>query len=142
MYLPIDCEELVITQKYHARSHKGVDLRSVNLATSEKLAILLTEDGEVLRIGVDGMGNDFMVIRPEHNELADELKYIHVTFIRPFHVGELLSGGTDLGRTQIVDEIGRGNSKAHHLHFETWKNGSPFNPTDYFDYSNIAYRMK
>lgn len=141
MYLPVDTDELVITQRFHARNHKGVDLRSVDLETYEKLDIVLPEDAEVLRFGIDGFGNDFMVVRPA-NDFMDELKFIHVTFVRPFESGEILDAGTVLGKTQYFEEIGRGNSKAHHLHFETWRKGTAINPIRYFDEYHIAYRFK
>ncbi len=141
MYLPVDTDELVITQRFHARNHKGVDLRSVDLETYDKLDIILPEDAEVLRRGVDGFGNDFLVVQPT-NDFMSELKFIHVTFDSLFEVGEMLEAGTVLGKTQIVDEIGRGNSLAHHLHFETWRKGTPINPMRYFDEYHTPYRFK
>lgn len=141
MYLPVDTDELVITQRFHARNHKAVDLRSVDLDANEKLDIILPEDAEVLRIGIDGFGNDFIVVQPV-NDFMSELKFIHVTFKEKFKVGDFLEAGTVFGKTQIVDEIGRGNSLAHHLHFETWRKGTAINPIRYFDEYHIAYRFK
>lgn len=141
MYLPVDTDELVITQRFNVRQHRAVDLRSVNLETSEKLNIILPEDAEVLRVGIDGFGNDFLVVRPA-NDFMDELKFIHVSFVTSFKAGEMLDAGTVLGQTQIIDEVGRGNSNAHHLHFETWRKGTAINPIRYFEEGHFSYRFK
>lgn len=137
---PVDTTIQVITQRFNL-GHRGIDLRSVDFATWKKQAIVITEKSRVLRQGEDRYGNDFLVVQPLESQF-DELKYIHVNFERDFSMDEILEGGNLLGYTQIHQEIGRGNSYAHHLHFEVWAGGLAINAMEYFQVGQIAYKIK
>ena len=72
-----------------------------------------------------------------------ELKYIHVSYDPEYiKTGETLNRGDVIGQTQTVKTVGRGNSRAHHLHFETWQDGKHFDPEIYFQAMGIEYDMK
>jgi murein DD-endopeptidase MepM/ murein hydrolase activator NlpD len=134
---PVKTNELIITQPFKGISHRGVDLRSASLSPFKLLPVVMCEDGVVLRKGIDGLGNDFLVVKcGEH-----EIKYIHVTFNANYQPGENIPGGVEIGFTQIKQVIGRGNSSAHHLHFEVWRDGSPIDPVEYFHDKKMRYKF-
>ncbi len=139
---PVERKKQAITVPFHPERHRGVDLRTVNFFNWKKQPVVMPERSRVLRHGIDDYGNDFLVVHPMSNPDVDELKFIHVTFERTFAIGEEIDEGEILGYSQVRQEIGRGNSYSHHLHFEVWCNGSPVNPLDYFDRWNINYEFK
>lgn len=136
-----------ITQQYITREHykngkikkmghRGVDLRSVNFTNWKLQKVIAPENMKVLRRGRDGYGNGFVVCRPYDNPICDEVKFIHVDVCKSIRRGQLeLNKGDLIGYTEIA-----GNSKAHHLHFETWSDKKPFNPLQYFDYLGVKYK--
>ncbi|MFA5423704.1 MAG: peptidoglycan DD-metalloendopeptidase family protein [Phycisphaerae bacterium] len=133
---PIKRDKQLITQKFNPEKHRGVDLRCVDDITGANLAVIATEQCQVLREGVDGFGNYFIVMRPLDNDSFTELKYIHImpTNHRP---GTLFKPGDYISRCMIG-----GNSKELHLHFETWKQSGPVDPCIYFDLAGIVYKSK
>lgn len=128
-------EDIFIDNTLHKSAHKGIDLRSVNFTNWKLQKIIATEDMTVLRMGRDGYGNGFVVCEPVGNPMCDMVKYIHVKADKSIHRGKELKKGDRIGRTEIA-----GNSKAHHLHFETMSSGWHFNPINYFNYLDIKYR--
>jgi len=104
--------------------HRGVDIRTVDLQTRKDIPIVTSEQCKVLRQGIDPYGNYYLVVQLLESSF-DELKYIHITETN-FKIGSILITGTFIGYAIIG-----GNSKAKHLHFETWKNGEPVDPMEY-----------
>ena len=131
--MPVKRKTQKVTQCFHS-THKGVDLRSVDFTTWRLQKIIATEGMTVLRMGRDKYGNGFVVCKPD-NIICDEIKYIHVKADTTIHTHAKLKKGDLIGYTEIA-----GNSKAHHLHFETWSEGHPFNPLRYFDNVGIKYK--
>ena len=146
---------MVVTSPYGPRGHKfhkGVDLRSIRFLPGKGFVpqwslqdVIATEESKVLRSGADGYGNGFLIVKPlsqisiQHN--YTELKYIHIT-IPDFRIGDILLPGDYIGKTTLD-----GNSKAHHVHWETWKEDSVqgkyhVNPLEYFYIHDIPWRMK
>lgn len=132
---PVKRSKQFITQRFRD-GHNGVDLRCVDDGTGENLSVIAPETCQVLREGVDGYGNNFLVVRPLDNDLFVELKFIHIlpTNYRP---GTILGRGTHISKCMIG-----GNSASLHLHFETWKLAGPVDPCLYFDLSGIEYKFK
>ena len=131
---PVKRDKQVITQKFHTR-HNGVDLRCVN-DTFVNLPVIATESCQVLREGVDKLGNYFIVVRPLENDSFTELKYIHImpTNHRP---GTMFKPGDYISRCMVG-----GNSESLHLHFETWKQSGAVDPIGYFKQAGIEYKIK
>ena len=129
----------VITQKYNRFRHRGVDLRSWDFTNNRLFPVVAPENMYIMRVGTDNYGNDFMVCTGDISGYL--LKFIHVTFLDEFlqkdNGYKLILKNTILGYTQI-----KGNSKAHHLHFETWGVHKSFNPVKYFKEMNIPWRYK
>ena len=128
---PILREKQKITQKFHVK-HKGVDLRCVTDDTHKNLPVIATERCQVTRRGVDGYGNNFLVVRPLENTDFNELKYIHIDKTT-FHEGDIIERGDFISYCIIG-----GNSQSLHLHFETWKDKA-VNPETYFSAAGIDY---
>jgi len=124
----------VRTYKGKTRKHKGIDLRSVNMVTGICHDIVAPEYCKVLRQGIDGYGNYFLVTRGIESDY--ELKFIHIEKTH-FEIGEMIRNGHYIS----ISRIG-GNSRAHHLHFETWEHRKPLNPVDYLNKMNINYKYK
>lgn len=131
MISPVETDIVVITQPFHT-SHKGVDLRTYE--NGIPLAIVATERSIVKRQGIDKYGNYFLVVTPLESKHF-EIKYIHLNETE-FEIGEELHEGEFISYSRIG-----GNSRAHHLHFETWDE-YPFDPVKYFEEGNIQYRFK
>lgn len=135
--MPVKTDRLVITSPYGQRKnifHNGVDLRSVNKETGAMLDIIAPENMQVLRNGVDGYGNYFLVGKPLESTFK-ELKFIHLDEkCLSFAKGAVLDKGTALGHSRIG-----GNSAAHHLHFEVWNNDS-IDPVIYFETMGIKWK--
>jgi murein DD-endopeptidase MepM/ murein hydrolase activator NlpD len=127
-------EKQIITQTFHP-GHSGVDLRCVN-PKDENMPVVATEDCRVLRSGIDGYGNYFVVVKPMVNTSFTELKYIHLAPSNHMP-GQELKEGEKIG----VCAIG-GNSKSLHLHFETWKQSGAVDPVEYFDLAGIKHKLK
>lgn len=134
---------LIITSPYGMRTyggqkifHNGVDLRSVNRETGDLLPIFAPEEMTVKRRGVDGYGNFFLVGTPMESGYH-ELKFIHINDkCLSMKVGDVLKFGDEIGRTRVG-----GNSRAHHLHFEVWKDtNTSVDPVEYFDKIGLAWR--
>jgi murein DD-endopeptidase MepM/ murein hydrolase activator NlpD len=130
-----------INRKKHF--HNGVDLRSVSHKTWEDQEILTPEKCEVLRVGKDRLGNNFLVVKPLESDYA-ELKFIHIDkyAFDNFEIGQILAKGIFIGYA-----IKGGSSKAKHLHFEVWINHTnksirPINPVEYFLTIGIKYEYK
>lgn len=145
---PVKTDTLVITSPFGDRIingkkqfHGGVDLRSKDFATGKLLQIATTEKSLVLRCGTDAKDNDFVVVKPMESGY-DEIKYIHITYNKDIiKSGALLVGGTEFAVTQI-----KGQSPAHHLHFETLKNVNgtleKIDPVLYFKKYGLKYKYK
>jgi murein DD-endopeptidase MepM/ murein hydrolase activator NlpD len=134
---PIEGIPVILTQKYKGNIHMGVDVRSYDFKRWKLCPIVATEQQVVIRVGIDGYGNDYIICRPFDDTVATELKYIHV---KPsVSEGDILAGGQRIGITAIDSDYSprRGNSYAHHLHFETWKGSHHFDPVLYFSYGEI-----
>ena len=148
---PIKSDLNIITQPFKGQAHRGVDLRSVELPSGKLLPVILTEPAKCLRTGIDPLGNDYAVFLTDN---FDEIKYIHVSYNDKIIPGTEYKEGQEIGFTHIKNDvldksgkviykgIGRGNSTAHHLHFETWKDGKPFDPVEYFYQRYIKYDFK
>ena len=142
----VDTHKLVITSKYGPRwnrFHKGIDLRTVSRATWKDLDIVAPEKCKVLRVGVDGYGNYFLVVKPLENTQFKELKFIHIDD----YAFKKMSPGMILHKNEYIGKcIIGGNSQARHLHFETWIefNGklTHTNPEDYLRVTKIQYSFK
>lgn len=139
----IDMPELVITSPYGERTlnfqkvfHQGVDLRSVNKTSGRLLDITAPERMRVIRRGVDGYGNYYLVTAPEESEYY-ELKFIHMdATCLSLPLALTVEKGFVLGKTRVG-----GNSMAHHLHFETWTaEGVHANPMEYFDKMGMKWK--
>jgi murein DD-endopeptidase MepM/ murein hydrolase activator NlpD len=124
----------IITQPYKGEGHRGVDLRSWDFKKNKLLPVVAPQEMYIFRLGIDSYGNDFIVARTLKGIF---LKLIHIDYDKSFQMGQFFLAGDFLGYTQI-----KGNSKAHHLHFETHKNGQHFDPCLYFDKYGISWRLK
>lgn len=127
--------------KGERRFHSGVDLRSVDFDNGKLQKIQTPENCIVLRFGTDQHDNDFLVVKPMISPY-DEFKFIHVTLEQSVkQAGVVLDEGHFIGYTQI-----KGQSEAHHLHFETWKtidgNIEAVDPRLYFNQNDIKYKFK
>lgn len=138
----VKSEYQIITSPFGPRTingrqsfHRGVDIRTVDFQTWKDIPIVTSEQCKVLRQGKDGYGNYFLVVQP-HESNFDEIKYIHISETK-FKIGSILVPDIFLGYAIIG-----GNSKAKHLHFETWKDGKPVDPIEYFIEMNIKYLTK
>lgn len=123
--------------------HRGVDLRSVDFTTWKDQNIIAPEECEVLRVGTDKIGNNFLVVRPfeSHENGFRELKFIHICnhALNNFAHGQVLNKGDYIGVA-----IEGGSSKSKHLHFESWVEYTsnvirPQNPVEYFLLMKIKY---
>ena len=142
----VDMEKLIITSPYGPRwnnFHKGIDLRTVNRGTWLDIDLLAPENCEVLRVGRDRYGNYFAVLKPLKNTQFKELKFIHLddyAFSR-FYTGMKLRKNDYLGKASLG-----GNSRAKHLHFETWieidGKLTHTNPEDYLRIIKREYTFK
>lgn len=134
---PVKRRKQKITSPYGPRGsifHRGVDLRTVDFTTFRRQPCIATEQCKVLRIKRDGNDNGIIVLQPL-NSVYDELKYIHIDIENsPVKKGQIISEGDIIGYTEI-----RGQSKAHHLHFEIWSGGEHYNPVEYFESRGIKY---
>ncbi len=130
---------VLFTQNYKGDKHRGVDIRSFDFVNFRLIPVVCTEKSIVLKVGVDGYGNDFMVCRPFEDDCVHEIKYIHVKFNTDIVKDAILGEGYPIGITAIDADYSpkRGNSFAHHLHFETWRDGRPLDPVVYFSYGDI-----
>jgi murein DD-endopeptidase MepM/ murein hydrolase activator NlpD len=127
-------DKQIITQKYHWR-HRGVDLRSWDFEKNSLLPVITPEPVKVLRMGTDRFGNDFIVCKGKMTNVV--LKFIHITIKSGININTELGKYEILGYTQI-----KGNSRAHHLHFETWKDGKHFDPIIYFGIIGLAWDVR
>jgi murein DD-endopeptidase MepM/ murein hydrolase activator NlpD len=139
---PIEGIPLILTQKYKGNLHRGIDCRSYDFKRFKLCPVIATEKQVVVRVGIDGYGNDYIICRPFDDTVVTDLKYIHV---KPeVKEGDILDGGKRIGMTAIDSDYfpHRGNSYAHHLHFETWKAGSHLDPVLYFSYGEVEVIQK
>lgn len=121
----------IITQEYHSKAHKGIDLRCIDEKTYKPQPVIAPETVTVIRKGIDSYGNKFIVYATKDYEF----KSIHV---RSEHsVGDIILEKEIVGWCEVG-----GNSNALHEHFEIWQHGKPINPTIYFDIAGIAYDRK
>ena len=132
---PIARQPQLVTQGFKPGIHSGVDLRCVSDTTGENLPVVTPENCEILRQGMDGFGNHFLVVKPLETSDYKELKFIHIA-------------KTDFEIGQVIDKMDfisfciiGGNSAALHLHFETWQDEA-VNPLEYFDLLGIEYKIK
>jgi len=139
---PIKREFQLITQEFNLNRHKGVDLRCVDDNTFENLPVIMTERSQILRQGIDGYGNYYLVVKPLQNTYYKEIKYIHIDKTN-FNIGDIIEKDDFISFCIIG-----GNSKILHLHFETW--GKPVgmsviipeNPVEYFNICGINNKIK
>jgi hypothetical protein len=139
MIAPVKRINQIITSKFGprwGRMHRGIDLRTRNFLNWKLQKIVCTEHSQILRMGTDGKGNDFIVVKPLESDYT-EIKYIHVTIKTKKKINDILFEGEYIGKSQI-----KGSSTAHHLHFETVKNGQWLDPLIYFDKYKIKYKFK
>ena len=135
---PVKTDTLMITSPYGPRGiifHRGVDIRSVVIQPFSLLPVVCCERGVVMRCGTDRHDNDFVVIVPENDDV-NEIKYIHIDIEPGITAGTKLFPGDLLGYTQI-----KGQSKAHHLHFEVWGPTGHFDPIEYFYNGGVRYEF-
>jgi len=135
----IDRKKQFITQKF-SEKHRGVDLRCYDFENKHLQPIIAPERMIITAISGGGVydrfGNDYLCAHGK--ESGYDLIFVHIDFVRQFEIDEILEKHEIIGMSQIFQEIGRGNSYAHHLHFETWKN-EPINPEIYFAKMGIKY---
>lgn len=134
---PVKRKKQKITSPYGGRGtgfHRGVDLRCVNFTNWIQQPFVATEDSTVVRVKRDANDNGIIVLRPDYSDY-DEIKYIHVN-IDQWYVrkGDRVKEGDIIGYSEI-----RGQSKAHHLHYEVWKGKKHIDPVKYFDQIGIDY---
>lgn len=135
---------ILFTQNYKGERHRGVDIRSFDFIRFRLIPVICTEKMFIERVGIDGFGNNFMVGRPFDDTICTDIKYIHVNFNPEVIEGAILGEGFPLGITAIDSDYNpkRGNSFAHHLHFETWKGSKHIDPVNYFNYGEIPVIQK
>ena len=125
--------DLIITQRYKGESHRGVDLRTWDFNKKELMGIVTPERLFVMRYGLDGYANYFLVGRGLNSDAI--LKFIHIDN-KFFNVGDVLMKFEKIGFSKIG-----GNSTAHHLHFETWLSEEEhINPVNYLHDMRIKYK--
>jgi len=149
---PVKRETQIITSGYGFRwrlgkrkFHKGIDLRTVKFpeetdegADYSLQPCVAVERCRVKRFGTDPNDNDFIVLEPLSGEVF-EYKYIHVTLeFSVTQVGIVLNEGTIIGYSQL-----KGQSDAHHLHFEVWLSPKKcINPFPFLKEKGIKIRKK
>ena len=136
MNYPIDRKTQLVTQIYRGTAHRGVDLRCVDDVTKENLDVVMPETCEIIRQGKDGFGNYYIVARPVRAGRTVELKFIHINKTQ-YELGKIIRQGDAFARCIVG-----GNSRSLHLHFETWGDDGPYNPSEYFAEMGIDYRVK
>lgn len=131
MRSPTEYKPLTITQPFKP-GHNGVDLRNYTPRSGLGGLIITAEDCSVLRYGIDKFGNEFLVVK---GKSGIEHKYIH-NMIYPLYreKGVSIAEGVRIGVTTIG-----GNSKALHLHYETWRKGKPVDPVTIWDEYGVEY---
>jgi murein DD-endopeptidase MepM/ murein hydrolase activator NlpD len=128
---PVKRKKQVITSPYGMRNgkmHKGIDLRCVNFTTWIRQPFVACEDAVIIRMGRDRNDNGYIVLKPLESDYK-EIKYIHINVDKcKYKKGDKLKGGDKLGYSEI-----RGQSKAHHLHWEIWDLNGAIDPVIYMD---------
>ena len=122
--------------RYKWRNHYGVDIRSYNFKTRRLCPIVSPENMIFIRRGWDYYGNGFLVFRGLESGV-DEIKFIHLYSKIKFKKNDFVPKNLILGYTHLG-----GSARGHHLHFETWNDGKPFDPLLYFELLNIDYKFK
>ena len=135
MNAPINRDFQFVTQKFKP-GHRGVDLRCVDDKTHKNLDVCATEKSELIRQGVDGYGNHYMVLKPLENSGLTDIKYIHLE-ATAYKIGTVFEAGEAFAKCSLG-----GNSPSLHLHFETWFNNKPLDPLVYLGRMNIEYKIK
>lgn len=142
---PVKRKYQVITSPFGKRGdimHKGIDLRSIRFSVKGLSLgdhdLVACEKCLVRRQGVDGYGNNYLVVEPLTSNIFGytEIKYIHISKT-DFTTGQILEEGDYIGKAILG-----GNSLAKHLHFETWKGGDAVDPVKYLNDMLIAYKTK
>lgn len=110
MIFPVETKNNIVTQKFKPGIHEGVDIRTYDFERDKLLPIVLCEEAEFLRQGVDGYGNDFIVFKGLESGLI--LRYVHIDITEDFKKDTVYDCGSKIGYSKIG-----GNSKQHHLHF-------------------------
>ena len=125
----------LVTQPFNSTHHRGVDLRCVDDKTRQNLPVRAPEKMMLLRQGKDRYGNYFLVAKGLESAY-DELKFIHID-MTSFPECHIFEAGDPISYC-----IMGGNSRALHLHFETWSLGQPLMPDLYFLKMGIEYKYK
>ena len=130
---------LIITQKF-SKIHGGIDIRSWDFEKGTLIPVTSPDGLVVLRQHIDGYGNDVLVARGKISKKI--IMFCHVNFSTEYLQDDFIEPLTVLGTTQIKQEVGRGNSLAHHLHFSVRSvdGGEWENPEDYLKMMGVEYR--
>lgn len=140
-----------ITSYYGKRGnhfHHGIDLRCVRFPKEKGWlphwslqSFVVTENSQVLRVKRDAKDNGIIVLKPFITDYA-EIKYMHINVEEAqnkfgIEIGVKLMAGDILGYSEL-----RGQSAAHHLHFEVWRHAgrNGINPLEYFEACKIKYK--
>ena len=119
--------------KRWGRFHRGIDLRTWNLAFWKPQAIVFPEKCEILRIWEDDWGGG-IAVKPLSSVMYDELKFIHLQISPLLKEGQICNTGLYMGHSSLSKL-----NKSHHLHFETWVANTTVDPTLYLDHREYDY---
>lgn len=122
----------VVTMKYNASSHKGIDITDIDEKGKHLLCnIVAHSDGVVVAVrkdckGFESGGSYGNYVKIRHNDTFATL-YAHMKYgTVKVKVGDEVKAG------QVIGYMGNtGTSYGGHLHFEVHKNGNKVDPSEY-----------
>ncbi len=107
------------------RGHKGIDISGPGIYGAPIVAVA---DGVVIKANSSdkwGSGWGYHVMVDHGDKYATQ--YAHCSSV-------VVSPGQNVKAGQVIGYVGStGHSTGPHLHFETWKNGTRYNPADEFN---------